>query len=116
MADLDALARELEQRANAVRLIGDRLAHEAAVALWTSVAADAFRASVARRRTDCGDVAEMLHAAAGSVRRFGLDAQAERARLARLERAAVHGALKGAEVAAQAVGTGLAEAASFVGW
>jgi hypothetical protein len=116
MADLDALARELEQRAHAVQLIGDRLLHEAAVALWTSVAADAFRASVARRRADCGEVADLLQAAAGNVRRFGLDAQAERARLAQWERGAVRGALHGGEVAAHAVGIGLAEAASLVGW
>lgn len=120
MADLDAIACELERRAAAVQLIGDRLVHEAAAALWTSVAADAFRASVARRHGDCRDAADLLRAAAARVRRFGLDAQAERARLARLERAAlhgaVHGALHGADAVARAVGGGLAGAASVVRW
>ena len=116
MADLDAIACELERRAAAVQLIGDRLVHEAAAALWTSVAADAFRATVAGRHRDCGEVAELLRAAAARVRRFGLDAQAEQARLARLERAALHGAMHGAEAVARAVGGGLAEAASVIGW
>ena len=116
MADLDAIACELERRAAAVQLIGDRLVHEAAIAVWTSVAADAFRASVASRHRDCSDVAELLRAAAVRVRRFGLDAQAERARLARLERAALQGAVHGAEAVARAVGGGLAGAASVVGW
>lgn len=112
MADLDTLARELHQRADAVQLIGDRLVHEAAVALWTSIAADAFRASVARRHRDCGEVADLLRAAAGSVLRFGRDAQAERARLARLEQAALHGV----EAAARSASAGFVEVASLVGW
>jgi hypothetical protein len=116
MADLDRLARELQQRADAVQLIGDRLVHEAAVALWTSVAADAFRASVARRHHDCDEAAGLLRAAAGSVRRFRADAQVERARLARLERATVGGVVGGVEAAAKAAGGGLAKIASLVRW
>ena len=120
MADLDAIACELERRAAAVQLIGDRLVHEAAAALWTSVAADAFRATVASRHRDCGDVAGLLRAAAARVRSFSLEAQAEQARLVRLERAAlqgaVHGVVHGAEAVARAVGGGLAGAASVVGW
>lgn len=123
MADLDAIAYELERRAAAVQLIGDRLVHEAAAALWTSVAADAFRATVASRHRDCGEVAELLRAAAERVRHFGLDAQAEQARLARLERAALQGAmhgalhaLHGAGAVARSVGGGLAGAASVIGW
>jgi hypothetical protein len=90
LSDLDGLARELEQRARNVELIGDQLVHAAAIALWTSVAADAFRAQVERRRGDCGDVATLLRSAAAAVRQFGSDAAAERARLGRLERAALH--------------------------
>ena len=91
MSSLDALAAELEQRARRVEAIGDELVHAAAVAVWTSVAAEAFRAHVARRRRDCSSVAGMLRSASSAVRRFSDDAEMEKARLRRLEHAVVHG-------------------------
>lgn len=91
MSDLDGLARELELRAGRVEAIGDRLVHAAAIAIWTSIAADAFRAQVSRRRRDCADVAESLRCAAATVRHFARDVDAEKARLRRLEEAALHG-------------------------
>lgn len=92
MSGLDGLARELEQRALRVESIGDELVHAASIAIWTSVAADAFRAQVARRRRDCGHVGDSLRSAASAVRHFASDVEAEKARLLRLEQAAVHGA------------------------
>lgn len=94
MPDLDGLARELEQRAARVERIGDELVHAAAVALWSSVAADAFRAQVARRRRDCGQVADTLRSAASAVRHFSQDAEAEKARLFRIEQHAISGAVE----------------------
>lgn len=91
MSGLDALAGELEQRARHVEAIGDELVHAAAVAIWTSVAADAFRAHIARRRRDCADVAGMLRSASSAVRHFAHDVEAEKARLHRLEQAVAHG-------------------------
>lgn len=91
MSGLDGLARELEQHALRVESIGDGLVHSASVAIWTSVAADAFRSQVARRRRDCGDVADSLRSAASAVRHFAHDVEVEKARLMRLEQAAVHG-------------------------
>lgn len=91
MSSLDALAEELRQRARRVEAIGDELVHAAAVALWTSVAADAFRAHVARRRRDCSQVAGMLRSASSAVSHFSHDVEMEKARLRHLEQAVVHG-------------------------
>jgi len=91
VSGLEGLVSELEQRARRVEAIGDELVHAAAIAIWTSVAADAFRAQVARRRRDCGDVAGMLRSASAAVRHFAHDAEAEKARLRRLEQTVVHG-------------------------
>lgn len=91
MSDLDGLAVELDQRASQVALIGDQLVHAASMALWSSVAADAFRASVDRRHRECEDVASLLQNAARAVRHYAADAEAEKQRLRRLEEAAVHG-------------------------
>lgn len=90
MSSLEGIARELSQRADRVEAIGDHLTREAANALWTSIAADAFRGQVARRRRECADVAGMLRSAATNVLRFSREAQAERARLLRLAETALH--------------------------
>jgi len=115
LSDLEALARELDQRAARVESIADQLTHAAAVAIWTSVAADAFRAHVSRRRRDCADVAGMLRSAAASVRRFAGEVEAEKARLWRLEQAAVHGIEKGILAGARTVEHGLGSLASLGG-
>ena len=94
MSDLGGLAAELEQRATSVELIGDQLVHVAAIAIWSSVAADAFRAQVDRRRSECGDVASMLRSAASAVRHFAAEVEAEKERLRRIEEAALHGVEK----------------------
>ena len=91
MSGLQGLAGELEQRARRLEAIGDELVHAAAIAIWTSVAADAFRAQVARRRRDCSDVAGMLRSASSAVRHFARDVEAEKARLRRLEQTVSHG-------------------------
>ena len=91
MTSLDALAGDLEQHARRVEAIGDQLTHAAAIAIWTSVAADAFRAQVARRRRDCSAVAETLRSAASTVRHFAHDVEAEKARLRHVEQLVAHG-------------------------
>jgi uncharacterized protein YukE len=91
VSSLDGLAGELEQRARRVEAIGDELVHAAAIAIWTSVAADAFRSQVARRRRDCSEVSRMLRSASSAVRRFSRDVELEKARLRRLEHAVAHG-------------------------
>lgn len=88
---MDALADELRHRARQVEDVGDELVHAAAVAIWSSVAADAFRAHVARRRRDCSDVAGMLRSASSAVSHFSQDVELEKARLRQLEQAAVLG-------------------------
>lgn len=99
MSDIEALAGELDARARRIELIGDQLVHAAAVALWTSAAADAFRAQVARRRHDIADVAARLRSAAATARCFARDVEAEKARLRKLEEAALHGIAHGAAAA-----------------
>jgi hypothetical protein len=91
LSDLDGLAVELDQRARSIELIGDQLVHAAAIALWSSVAADAFRASVVARHRACTDVEGLLRSAARVVRDFAADAEAEKQRLRRLEAAAIDG-------------------------
>ena len=92
MSSLDALAGDLEQHARRVEATGEQLMHAAAIAIWTSVAADAFRAQVARRRRDCSAAAEMLRSAASAVRHFAHDVEAEKARLRHIEQVVAHGA------------------------
>lgn len=104
MSDLEGLARELELRARQTQLIGDQLVRAAAIAIWTSVAADAFRAQVSRRRRDIAEVAGMLRSAASSTRQFARDAEAEKARLRRLEETALHGAEHPARAVEQGAG------------
>lgn len=91
MSSLDALADELQQRARRMEAVGDELVRAAAVAIWTSVAADAFRAHVARRRRDCSHVAQTLRSASSAVRHFSHDVELEKARLRHLEQAVAHG-------------------------
>jgi hypothetical protein len=90
VSDLDVIARELDQRATQVESAGAQLVRAAAEAIWTSIAADAFRAQVDRRDRECAQVAYSLRAAAHDVRRFAGDVAAERARLRRLELEAEH--------------------------
>jgi uncharacterized protein YukE len=90
VSDLEVIARELDQRATQVESAGAQLARGAAEAIWTSIAADAFRAQVDRRDRECAQVADSLRVAAHDVRRFADDVAAERARLRRLELEAEH--------------------------
>jgi anti-sigma-K factor RskA len=90
VSSLDALADELRRRARQVEAIGDELVHAAAVAIWTSVAADAFRAHLSRRRRDCSHVAGLLRSASSAVNHFSHDAELEKARLRHLEQTVAH--------------------------
>ena len=94
MADLESVARELDQRAVQVELASGQLVRAAAQAIWTSIAADAFRARVDHRRRECAHLAEMLRDAAVDVRRYGAAASAEKERLRRLELVAEHAAAR----------------------
>jgi hypothetical protein len=90
VSDLEVIARELDQRATQVESAGAQLVRAAAEAIWTSIAADAFRAQVDGRHRECAHVAGCLRAAAHDVRRFSDDVTAERARLRRLELGVEH--------------------------
>ena len=103
MADIDAIAHELGQRAVQVELAGAQLVQAAAVAVWTSIAADAFRAQVDHRRRECEHAADVLRGAARDVLRFSGDVAAEKARLRRLELAAEHAAAVAAADAGRVV-------------
>ena len=81
MPELDEIADELDRRARLVARTGDRLVHEAAAALWTSAAADAFRALVDRRRDGYSTAADGLARAALEARHFAVAVAAEKARL-----------------------------------
>lgn len=94
MADLESVARELDHRAVQVELASGQLVRAAAQAIWTSIAADAFRARVDHRRRECAHLTQMLHDAASDVRRFGATAGAEKERLRRLEVAAEHAVVR----------------------
>lgn len=84
MGVLDELAAELGQRAIQVAAAGDQLTRAAADAIWTSVAADAFRAQVGRRSAAFADVADSLRSASAAVRSYADTVHAEEARLARV--------------------------------
>ncbi|HEY0868832.1 MAG TPA: hypothetical protein VGD55_00395 [Acidothermaceae bacterium] len=108
MADIDGIAQELGQRAVQVEMAGAQLVQAAAAAVWTSIAADAFRAQVDHRRRECERVAAVLRGAAHDVLHFSSDVTAEKARLRRLELAAEHAAaaaLSGAARAAHGLGS-----------
>jgi hypothetical protein len=102
VADIDAIAQELGQRAVQVEMAGAQLVQAAAQAVWTSIAADAFRAQVGHRRRECEHVADVLRGAAHDVLRFSSDVTAEKARLRRLEQVAEHAAATAASGAARA--------------
>lgn len=110
--ELDAIASELDQRAVRIEVTGARLVHEAAIAIWTSIAADAFRAQVDRRRGDCGAAAHSLRVAAANVRSFAAAVEEENARLRRLALAAEH-VVGGV---ARDIGRGAREIGSLVRW
>jgi chromosome segregation ATPase len=85
VSDLDAIAQELDQRALQVASASAQLVRAAAEALWTSTAADAFRARVGRRDAECLRLAAELRGAARTVSHYSDDVSAEKARLRRLE-------------------------------
>lgn len=93
---LEAIGRELDQRADQVDLAGAHLVQASTAAIWTSIAADAFRAQVVRRRRDCANVADELRSAARAVRHFATDVESEKARLRRVALAAEHAVKRGA--------------------
>jgi len=99
VADIEAIAFELQQRAVQVERAGAQLVQAAAEAVWTSIAADAFRAQVDHRRRECEHAADVLRGAARDVVRFSSDVTAEKARLRRIELAAEHAAVVAATVA-----------------
>jgi uncharacterized protein YukE len=90
VSDLDDIARELDQRALQVEAAGAQLMTAAANALWTSIAADAFRSRVDDRNRECARLADVLRTAGRTVRSFSDAVSAEKARLRRLELAAEH--------------------------
>jgi len=96
VSSIDEIAVELGQRATQVELAGSQLVQAAAEAIWTSIAADAFRARLARRHQQFGAVADLLRSAAHAVARYSSEVDAERARLRRLELAAEHAVIRGA--------------------
>ena len=96
VSNIDEVGSELCQRATQVELAGTQLVQAAAEAIWTSIAADAFRARVDHRRRQFGDVADLLRSAAQTVFRYSDEVDAEKARLRRLEVAAEHAVIRGA--------------------
>ncbi len=96
MSNIEEIGLELSQRAVQVEMAGAQLVRAAADAVWTSIAADAFRTRVDRRRRQCGDVADLLRVAAQTVFRYAEEVAAEKARLRRLELAAEHAVTRGA--------------------
>jgi EspA/EspE family len=96
VSNIDEIGLELDQRAVQVEMAGAQLVRAAAEAIWTSIAADAFRARVDHRRQQFGAVADLLRDAAQSVFRYSDEVAAEKARLRRLEHAAEHVVIRGA--------------------
>jgi len=96
VSNIDELGLELDQRAVQVEMAGAQLVRAAAEAIWTSIAADAFRARVDHRRRQFGAVADLLRGAAQTVFRYSDEVAAEKARLRRLELAAEHAVTRGA--------------------
>ena len=107
VSNIDELALELDQRAAQVEMAGAQLVRAAAEAIWTSIAADAFRARVDRRRQQFGDVADLLRSAAQTVFRYSDEVDAEKARLRRLELAAEHVITRGAADVRKVGGLGI---------
>jgi hypothetical protein len=107
MSDIDAIADELDQRARQVESVGAQLVRTAAEALWTSIAADAFRARVEKRHNECLSAAAMLRVAARSTRTFSDDVAAEQARLRRIAAMAEHAVVGGVDAASRVFQNGL---------
>jgi hypothetical protein len=84
MESLDDVSAELRRRAAQIEAAGEQLAAAAALAIWTSIGADAFRAQVADRRHNCVDLGASLRAAASVVGSYSDAVTEERRRLARL--------------------------------
>ena len=95
VSNIDEIGIELSQRAAQVELAGAQLVQAAAEAIWTSIAADAFRERVARRHQQFGAVADLLRGAAQAVVRYSNEVDAEKARLRRLELAVEHAVIRG---------------------
>jgi hypothetical protein len=104
MSDIDAIADELDRRARQVESVGAHLVRAAAEAIWTSIAADAFRARVDKRHNECLAVADLLRVAARRTRSFSDDVAAERARLRRIALAAEHVVVAGVREASGVLG------------
>jgi hypothetical protein len=96
VSNIDELGLELDQRAVQVEMAGAQLVRAAAEAIWTSIAADVFRARVDHRCRQFGAVADLLRGAAQTVFRYSDEVAAEKARLRRLELAAEHAVTRGA--------------------
>lgn len=96
MSNIDELGLELNQRAVQVEMAGAQLVRAAADAIWTSIAADAFRTRVDHRRQQFSDVADLLRGAAQAVFRYSDGVDAEKARLRRLALVAEHTVIRGA--------------------
>ena len=103
MSDIDAVADELDRRAQQVESVGTQLVRAAAEAIWTSIAADAFRARVDKRHHECLTAADLLRIAAQRARTFSADVAAEKARLRRIAMAAEHAVVDGIDEASRAV-------------
>ena len=109
---LDDVAGELAARATQVEAAGDQLIRAAAAAIWTSEAADAFRAEVAHRNGRCADVAAALRAAASGVRAYADAVAAEKALLAHLAQLATQAPAQVAAAAEAVAGAGASVARS----
>jgi hypothetical protein len=96
VSNIEEIGLELDQRAVQVEMAGAQLVRAAAEAIWTSIAADAFRARVDHRRRQFGAVADLVRAAAQTMFRYSDDVEAEKARLRRLEQAVEHDVVRGA--------------------
>jgi len=96
LSNIEEIGFELNQRAAQIEMAGAQLVRAAAEAIWTSIAADAFRARVDHRRQQFGDIADLLRGAAQSVFRYSDEVVAEKARLRRLELATEYAVTRGA--------------------
>jgi len=96
VSNIEEIGLELNQRAVQVEMAGAQLVRAAAEAIWTSIAADAFRTRVDQRRRQCGAVADLLRGAAQAVFRYSDGVEPEKVRLRRLELAAEHAVVRGA--------------------
>jgi len=103
MSDIDAVADELDRRAQQVESVGAQLVRAAAEAIWTSIAADAFRARVDKRHNECLAAADLLRVAARRTRTFSDDVAVEQARLRQIAVAAGRAVVDGVDDASRAL-------------